>query len=286
LTEAVVALVAFTALLGAGWYFSKRRQGPAPRQRFRIEFWVFCEEDHRPTDADIMKRISASPFALGGIQNEDARMIADIRFNIGRARRDRNAMLFRPDVIGDPDAEIDTDALKALDAVDTLINVRFASDTPPVEPKRYLRLATYVVEAVADLCRGVAVWDAAKQELFAPGALRGKLEKNADGAAFEHHVDVRWGEVEGSGMAFTRGMEKIGLPDLSFDDQPLDQRTLATFIVQEAAKLCWEGGVLTDSKFSGFGEEFSVEVGQEAAASARHIGPVVTLRAFRYRHSE
>ncbi|MEO7453824.1 MAG: hypothetical protein ABIV13_03565 [Fimbriimonadales bacterium] len=286
MNEALIALAAFAGLLAAAWFFSKRRQIPAPRQRFRIEFWVFCAEDQRPTDADIMRRISAAPFAKGGIRNEDARMIADIRFNIGRAKRQRNAMLFRPDVIGDSDAEIDETALAAIEDVDNLINVRFASDAPPVEPKRYLRLATYVVEAVCDLCRGVAIWDAVKQDLFLPGALRGKLEQNADGAAYEHHVDVRWGEIEGAGMAFTRGMEKIGLPDLSFDDQPLDQRTLATFIVEETAKLCWEGGTLTDSKFSGFGEDFTVEVGKETAPSPRHAGPIVGLRAFRYRPSE
>ena len=81
-------------------------------------------------------------------------------------------------------------------------------------------------------------------------------------------------------------MEKIGLPDLAFDDQPLDQRTLATYLVGETAKECWEKGSLSDSKFSGFGEEFAVEVGKETAASDRHAGPIVNLRAFRYRPVE
>ena len=286
MTETAIALTLFAVLVAVAWYFSRRRQTPAPRQRFRIEFWVFSQEEQRPSDAEIMKRISAAPFAQGGIRNEDARMIADIRFNIGRARRDRNAMLFRPDVIGDPDAEIDVEALQKVDGVDTLVTVRFASDNAPVEPKRYLRLATYVVEAVCDLCRGVAVWDAVKQELFLPHSLHDRLSDNADGAAYEHHVDVRWGEIEGAGIAFTRGMEKIGLPDLAFDDQPLDQRTLATYLVQETAKACWEKEEMRDSKFSGFGEEFSVEVGKETAASDRHVGPVVNLRAFRYRPVE
>lgn len=286
MNEVLLALVLFAALVLVAIYFSKRRQSPAPRQRFRIEFWVFTHEEQRPTDADIMKRIAAAPFAIGGIRNEDARMIADIRFNIGRARRDRNAMLFRPDVIGDPDAEIDLGALAEIDGVDTIITVRFAADTAPVEPKRYLRLATYVVEAVCDLCRGVAVWDAVKQELYKPNALADRLHVNSDGAAYEHHVDVRWGEIEGAGVAFTRGMEKIGLPDITFDDQPLDQRTLATYLVQETAKVCWEVGALSDSKFSGFGEEFAVEVGKETAASDRHVGPIVSLRAFRYRPVE
>ena len=286
MNETAIAIALFAALLGAAWYFRGRRQSPAPRQRFRIEFWIFSQEDQRPSDAEIMKRISAAPFAKGGIRNEDARMIADIRFNIGRARREKNGMLFRPDVIGDPDAEIDADALSKVDSVDTIITVRFASDSAPIEPKRYLRLATYVVEAVCELCRSVAVWDAVKQELFLPGSLRSRLSENADGAAYEHHVDVRWGEIEGAGVAFTRGMEKIGLPDLSFDDQPLDQRTLATYLVEETAKECWNTEELHDSRFTGFGEEFAVEVGKETAASDRHVGPVVNLRAFRYRPVE
>lgn len=286
MNEAALGIFLFIALVIIAWHFSRRRQAPPPRQRFRIEFWVFSREEQRPSDADIMKRISLAPFAKGGIRNEDARMIADIRFNIGRARRERNAMLFRPDVIGDPDAELDSRALASVNEVDTIITVRFAADSVPVEPKRYLRLATYVVEAVCDLCKAVAVWDAVKQELFLPDALHDRLHENADGAAYEHHVDVRWGEIEGAGIAFTRGMEKIGLPDLAFDDQPLDQRTLATFLVGETAKTCWEKEALADSKFSGFGEEFAVEVGKEAAPSDRHAGPIVNLRAFRYRPVE
>ena len=282
MNDALIALVLFGLLLLIALHFSKRRKATPPKQRFRIEFWVFSREPQRPSDAEIMKRVSAAPFAKGGIRNEDARMIADIRFNIGRARRDKNAMLFRPDVIGDPDAEIDAVALKLVDEVDTIVTVRFAADAP-MEPKRYLRLATYVVEAISDLCNAVAIWDAVKQELFLPESLRQRLNENSDGAAFEHHVAVRWAEIEDAGIAFTRGMEKIGLPDLAFDDQPLDQRTLATFLVEETSKACWEAESLEDSRFNGFGEEFAVEVGKETSASQRHVGPIVNLRAFRYR---
>jgi hypothetical protein len=286
LNDVVFALIGFGLGLLIALYFRRHRKPSPPKQRFRIEYWVFTRSDERPGDDAIMKRISSAPFATGGIRNEDARMIADIRFNIGRAKREKNAMLFRPDVIGDPDAEIDAAALALIEGVDSIVTVRFAADTAPVEPKRYLRLAIYVVEAISDLVEAVAIWDSVKQELITPSKLVERLQANAEGAAYEHHVDVRWGEVEGAGVAFTRGMEKIGLPDLSFDDQPLDQRTLATFLVEETAKLCWEAGDLTDTKLSGFGEDFSVEVGKEAEPSPRHLGPVVNLRAFRYRPVE
>lgn len=283
MTDVLIALVGFAIGVAIALYFSRRKRPNVPKQRFRIEFWVFSRAAQRPSDADIMKRISAAPFAVGGISNEDARMIADIRFNIGRAMRSKNAMLFRPDVIGDPDADIDRGALALIDEVETLVTVRFAADSQPVEPKRYLRLATYAVEAICDLAKGVAIWDAVKQELFSPETLVKRLGENADGAAFEHHVEVRWGETADAGVAFTRGMEKIGLPDFEFDDQPLDQRTLATYLVEETAKKCWETGEVADTRFDGFGEEFAIEVGPDAEPSPRHVGPVVNLRAYRYR---
>jgi hypothetical protein len=283
LTDLLIALLGFVIGVIIAVYFSRRKKPTVPKQRFRIEFWIFSRAAQRPSDADILKRISANSFAMGGITNEDARMIADIRFNIGRAMRSKNAMLFRPDVIGDPDAEIDRAALALVNEVDTLVTVRFAADSQPVEPKRYLRLATYAVEAICDLAKGVAVWDAVKQELFSPDTLIKRLGENADGAAFEHHVDIRWGETTDAGVSFTRGMEKIGLPDIEFDDQPLDQRTLATFLVEETAKKCWETGEVADTRFDGFGEEFAIEVGPGAEPSPRHVGPVVNLRAYRYR---
>lgn len=286
MTDLVVALIGFGIGVAIALYFSKRRQPSVPKQRFRIEFWVFARAAERPNDAEIMKRISAAPFAVGGIRNEDARMIADIRFNIGRARRDKNAMLFRPDMFGDADVEIDREALALVNEVDTIITVRFAAETQPVDPKRYLRLATYAVEAICDLAAGVAIWDAVKQELLSPATLVERLKANSDGAAFEHHVGIRWMETNEAGIAFTRGMEQVGLPDVAFDDQPLDQRVLASYLVSETARKCWEDEAMVDSKFDGFGEHFSVEVGHAASASPRHVGPVVNVRAFRYRSVE
>jgi len=283
MTDALIALLGFAIGAAIALYFSKRKRPSVPKQRFRIEYWVFSRAANRPSDAEIMQRIAAAPFAAGGISNEDARMIADIRFNIGRAVRSKNAMLFRPDVIGDPDARIDPEALALIDEVETLVTVRFAAESRPVEPKRYLRLATYAVEAIVDLVKAVAVWDAVKQELISPQTLVDRLRQNSDGAAYEHHIDVRWGETAEAGVAFTRGMEKIGLPDLEFDDQPLDQRTLATYLVDETAKKCWEAGTVADTRFDGFGEEFAIEVGAGSVSSPRHIGPVVNLRAYRYR---
>lgn len=283
LNEVLVALLGFALGVAIAMYFSRLRRPAVPRQRFRIEFWIFSRSPDRPSDADIMKRISEAPFAKGGITNEDARMVADIRFNIGRAVRQKNAMLFRPDVIGDPDAEIDESLLPLINEVDTIVTVRFAADSRPPEPKRYLRLATYAVEAICDLATGVAIWDAVKQELLSPAALVRRLQENSDGAAYEHHVGIRWAETSAAGVSFTRGMEKIGLPDLTFEDQPLDQRTLATFLVEEAARKCWETGELADAKCEGYGEEFNVEVSSSPGLSPWHVGPVASLRAYRYR---
>lgn len=271
--------------LALTYYFRKNSKQSVPRERFRIEFWVYCEREDRPPDSDILSRISAAPFAPGGIRNEDARMIGDIRFNIGRAVRSRNALLFRPDLFSDGDSEIDVQALKKIDDVDTMVTVRYVAEKMIPEPKRSLRLATYAVEAICDISRGVAIWDAVKQELISPEALRERLRENQDGAAFEHHVDIRWAETE-AGVSFTRGMEKIGLPNLTFEDQPLDQRTLALYLVSETARKCWDAELLLDAKFDGFGESFSVEIGAEPTASPRHTGPVVNLRAFRYRAVE
>ena len=286
MTDALIALVCFGVGVAIALYFSKRRDPLAPKQRFRIEFWVFAENNQRPSDAEILDRINRAPFAKGGIRNEDARMIADIRFNIGRAKRDKNAMLFRPDMFGDADAEIDADALAMVEKVDSIVTVRFVSDTAPVEPKRYLRLATYATEAICDLAGGVAVWDGVSQELLMPATLKSRLSQNAEGAAFEHHVAIRWMEADEAGIAFTRGMEKIGLPDVAFDDQPLDQRILATYLVTETAKKCWEAESMDDAKFDGFGEHFAVEVEHDPEASPRHIGPVINVRAYRYRPVE
>jgi hypothetical protein len=243
----------------------------------RVEYWVYSPTETRPTDQAIMESV-----LKGSMPPDHAACLtmSDVRFHIGGARRIRNPIPFRPEALAEADADFPPDLVKLVDACEAIFIVRFVSEETP-QNKGALVFATRVAAAIAELARSPVVWDTESQTFFVGEDIR-RLG-TADAASFDLQVGVRWSETPEEGRAFTRGMAKAGLPDVELTNQPLDQRILAMFLAEGAAKQAWEGGDLSRCEMTGYGEVFDVDFGEPHPGAPTHRGWISSLHAMRKR---
>lgn len=236
LTAAViVALATFLAK----YIHSVRGKGKALRQPVLIiEFWVYAKDPQRPAQEDLTRALMTAgrPY----IGTAEALVFTDIRFHLGTVKREANALLFQPGALLEPDAVMPADLAERIEAAQAVHTVRFVAE-PGVLTEREesaLRLATWVALAIADLAGGTLIVDIEAQAAYTPEQFREAVEHHgADACAL--HVATRWWEDARAAYCFTRGMNKIGQPDLVAEDVPTDFQTLATHLVGGYAEHVW-----------------------------------------------
>lgn len=274
----LIPLLLFAAFCLAIWFLTRRKNSVVQPPAVRVEFWVYCTAEGRPSDKEIMARLHATS-PLGA---PEGMTLSDVRFHIGVAKRARNALLFRPEALCEADSAIPAGIADTLAEADTIYIVRFVSQGP--EPKMgYLSFATYVAKTLAEMTSAQMIWDTEAQRFFVADELAQMLVDNADALRLDLQVGVRWTETTEEGRAFTRGMAKKGLPDVEFPSQPLDQRTLAMFLVEGVARQWWSAGETGVCELEDFGEVFDVEFGEPVPGAPTHRGWMSTLRAVRKR---
>lgn len=279
--------VAFSAVIASVIYLlNKRKESSKKPPAVRIEYWIYCNAQERPQDKDLLDRmLASSPYHKRGsapIGPAEGVFFSDIRLHIATVKREKNAMLFRPEIFVGGDSMVDSSIPKLISETNTIIIVRFVSEA--AERKRgYISFVTYAAEAIAALTSANLIWDTVTEEFLTPEELAEKLKEDNDGSRFALHVAARWTETAEAGRAFTRGMGKAGLPDIELDRQPLDQKVLALTLVEESARRCWESGTLDPVEFSGFGELFLVDFSVPRPGSPTHQGWLSTLHAVRKR---
>jgi len=286
-SAAVNALIAGAAI-GLVLYLAyrllaTRREATAKAPAVWVEFWVYANADVRPSDANILKRVfGENPYRGASLGPAEGATLSDVRFHIGFVKREKNAMVFRPDIFSEVDAEIPPHLPSSLEDTTCVVIVRFVSEER-VSSRKHLQFITHVVDAIAELTDATMVWDTEAQRFWTRAEFRQRLTDHADGTRFEENVVTHWTETPFEGRAFTRGMAKVGLPDLEFDRQPVDQRTLATHLVEESARRCWQAGELAPCTFDSFGEVFEVEFGPPRAGHPTHRSWISTILAGRKR---
>jgi hypothetical protein len=237
---------------------------PAPYLAM-AEFWVYLPEPAAPSQDDVMTRmIQASPYAKKGrapIGPKEGLLWSDVRFHMALALREKNAHIFRPDLFEShvsPTAEM----LGALSGSKALVKLRYVSEQR-LPDNRHLQFLTYAAEAVAHLSGSEAIFDLIGERLFTPAWLAEKLAEDSDGSRKELQLQTIWRCSPAGGTAETRGLQKIGLQELSTPETMPDHRIVAMQVLESAADQIWDAGKIEPQMtIEHYGDSFHVLIDQ------------------------
>lgn len=218
-----------------------RRMLEANRSFTAVEYHVFLGQPKLPSQdellSDVMQRC---PFRIGNrpaIGPPEGLLFSDIRLHMALVLRDKNPKLFRPDLFSEMEGAT-AESLSALAGSPALAVVRYMSDSRPND-RRYLQLLPILAEAMARLGNGTLIHDVSAGRFLRPQDLRAQLEENGDAARPDLHVRAAWTVGGEGGQAETRGLVKVGLPELRSETLATDQRLLAESILESAARALW-----------------------------------------------
>ncbi|MBI1757236.1 MAG: hypothetical protein HY248_01915 [Fimbriimonas ginsengisoli] len=258
LAPIVIALLAL-GVLSAVLLLRKR---VATVQPAITEYWVYLPGDSMPTQDALFDRvIKEDTLSLGRppAGREEGLLFSDVRLHLGLVLRAKNPHVFRPDLFEahvEPTAEI----LEGLSHAKSLVKIRYASEqTLPDE--RHLRLLPFLAEAVAAIGQGSVVFDVTAERLMTLDELRGDLVKAGVGNVLpEQHVRAIWAPSPSGGRACTRGLVKMGLPELRTRDVATDEKVLALYLVESAATEIWRRRTLPDElEIEAYGDLFRLQ---------------------------
>lgn len=228
------------------------------------EYWVYTRQENLPKQEAIMDRmISANPHNRPGRPSIGAReglLFTDIRLHIALAKRARNPLVFRPDLFLE-DAVPSKEALQLLSEAQSLIKVRYMSEAV-LKDTRHLQFLPHLADTMTDLAEGLIVYDVVCEQLYTAHDFKALLEKNNNTERPDVHVRVLWhvDQADGAGYAVTKGLRKVGLPELKTDPVQADQEVLVTGLLHRAAhSLIREPGTDQAFEFEEFGDTFILE---------------------------
>jgi hypothetical protein len=206
------------------------------------EYWVYLPTAKPPSQDELMTRlIRDNPLRVNGqpaIGPAEGLLFSDIRLHTALVLRSKNPHVFRPDLF-ETHVEPTAEDLANLSESPALQKVRYVSEEP-LRDDRYLQLLPHMAVAVAELSGAKVVFDTVAEKLFNVAWLKQELEKTADATRPDLHLRVIWKTSDGGGHAETRGLVKIGLPEIATEPSNADQKVLLTTVLEEAATLVWE----------------------------------------------
>lgn len=234
------------AVLG---YFLTRRRTKPPRYLAFSELWVFLPDVQMPVQDAVMTRMLVeNPFSRRGqspVGHAEGLVFSDIRLHIALALRSKNSTTFRPDVLlnhAEPGADIAQD----LAAAQSFVKLRYVSEEP-LKNRVHLQFLNHAAAAYAALGQAKLIYDATAEKLYRRSEFESRLAAKFDVSDAESNCQVIWTREAGSDIAETRGLRKIGLPELQTFPLPEDQRTLITQVLEIAVERLWDQTTLPES---------------------------------------
>lgn len=226
------------------WPFGKR---PIPYLAV-VEYWIYIPGQQIPPQDLLSGRILRStPYKIDGnpvCGPSEGLLFSDIRLHIALVLKAKNPHLFRPDLYEqhvEPTAAI----LDALSGAEALVKVRYLSPEP-LPDRRHLRFMPHLAEAVAYFGKSSAIFDCVSEKLIDINDFREELKTNPDTSNSDFHLRVVWIETEEGGFASTRGLMKVGLPELQTFPSPSDHRVVIHEVLEQAAIQLWDDPKLPD----------------------------------------
>ena len=243
-----------------GWWFFKRRD-IKPKFLSTNEYWVYLPGDKMPDQIAVMSRvIGDNPYKRRGrnpVTPREGLLLSDTRLHLALVLRSKNPHVFRPDLFDDhvePTAKI----LEDLSDSQSLVKVRYISETP-LKDRSSVQLLPHLADAVAELGAGRVIYDCMKEEIVSRESFQTLLDSNMDLNVAELQVRPVWRRAEHGGWAETRGLRKIGLPELATERMESDEQVLVTEVLGDAARKLWDSGELPEKiDVKLFDDEFQI----------------------------
>ncbi|MBS1707253.1 MAG: hypothetical protein JSS65_00875 [Armatimonadetes bacterium] len=253
-------VLSIAALLGWRYLVGARRPGYLAL----TEYWVYTGAENLPEQTALMDRmVGANPHNRRGFACVGARegmIFSDIRLHMGLARRSKNPTSFRPDLfesLAAPTKEV----LEGLAASSSLIRVRYASQAVLTDT-RQLQFMPHLADAVAELTGGTVVFDQVMERLWTAEEFHAALNEKPNCERPDFHVQVAWQEQEDGFYLQTRGLRKVGWPELLSgphdQDHEVLMRGLMTRLAFHIVRRPAETGPF---EFDEFDDTFVAEVG-------------------------
>ncbi len=225
------------------------------------EYWVYQPTESLPALADIMRKlVGTNPYGHRGrnpIGTAEAIIQSDVRFHMALVLRSKNSHVFRPDLF-DRHTRVTAALLDSLASSKSLVKLRFVSDRP-IEDGRHLQFLLHSCEAILDLAGGDLVYDSIARQFLTRQQLQTWFREKMDQSAADRHLDIVWEQGESGGHAETRGMVKVGLPELATAPVDTDQRLIAVEVMEAAARAMWKERKMPDPwQVHAFEDEFRV----------------------------
>lgn len=225
------------------------------------EYWVYLPGEQMPNQSEVMAQvIGENRYKQGGknpISPREGLLLSDIRLHIALVLRAKNPHIFRPDLFDDhvePTAAI----LNSLADSKSLVKVRYVSEQP-LKDRANIQLLPHLADVIAELGNGQVIYDCMTETLISKHDLSGMLSSNLALDRAELQVRAVWRTADHGGWAETRGLRKIGLPELATDRMEADEQVLVTEVLWEAARSLWEAGQIIDKvDVSLFDDRFQV----------------------------
>lgn len=248
----IAALSANNLVYEAAWFFGGaflaglvtamfRRNRPRPYFA-HAEYWVYLPTEEMPSQDIIMDRMmNGNPHRIAGkfpITKNEALLFSDIRLHIALVLRARNAHVFRPDLFEEhvePTAEL----LEGLSASSSFAKLRFISEDP-LPDRRHLMFLTHAADAISNLGKAQVIYDVVAEHLYTAPEFFASLDLVEDVASADFQTQVVWSRGHPGGIAETRGLVKVGLPELATEPMNNDQRVLVTAILEQVIRQVWD----------------------------------------------
>jgi len=243
------------------------------------EYWVYLPGEKLPEQERVMTAMVArNPHSRGGespVGPREGILFSDIRLSVTLVLRSKNPHAFRPDVFHDFEAT--ADQLAALGQAHSLVKLRYVSEEP-LPDTRHLQFLPHMADAYANLGKATAVLDVVAERLFLPGEFHEALGENIDATRPEFHLRIAWHPQDGYATAETKGLLKLGLPELTTGQAQADNRQLLCDVLTEAATFAWKRGEHLDTEIvEYYGDRF--EVRSEPQTGRKRVVQIVRFQA-------
>lgn len=242
------------------WRFGGNRR---PKPFTCLEYWLYLPKKKLPPQAAYMARMQRiNPFQPGEppvLTNAEAGLFSDIRLHIHLILREKNAHVFRPDLF-ESHVEPTEQALSALADAESFVKLQYLA-TEGLNHDKHLRFMPYLVEAIAELTKAKVVFDVGREDLATVAEFKKRLGADQDARSCAFHTRVVWIRTESGGYAATRGLVKIGIPELETPESATDHRVIITEVLELAAEVLWNNRSPMDVvQLDAFGDVFEVRI--------------------------
>lgn len=238
------------------------------------EYWVYLPGEEMPTQEDVMTRMVAqNPYSRRGqspIGPAEGLVFSDIRLHIALVLRRKNPHAFRPDLFEshvEPTAEV----LERLALAQSFVKLRYLSEEP-LKGRQHLQFLLHAADAYAALADGLLVYDQTCERLMTRAEIASLLKENFDVTLPSLHTRVVWSREGDAAHAETRGLRKVGHPELTTAPVEPDQRILIGHVMEGAMERLWGEPALPEKvEVDAFDDRFRIliEPGRDQQAMAR-----------------